>query len=93
MYFKNWKCYPYRFTDKKHDYTYQELKEFFFIDGSEVLYCKKSFGICEPGNYYLVSPAPGLYGNCFGVVDWHPFKAWVDKEYMKDGDAEAVDLS
>ena len=84
MYYKNWKCYPYRFTGKERDYSYEELKAFFFIDGSEVVYCKKAFGICEPRNYYLLSFSPGLYGYCFSVVDWHPFKAWVDKEYMKE---------
>ena len=84
MQFKNWRCYPYRFTDKKRDYSYQELKEFFFIDGSVVLYCKKDFGICEAGNYYLISYCPGLYGYCFVVNDAHPFKSWADKEYMKE---------
>ena len=36
--FKNWKCYSYRIDGK--DYSYQELKPYFYIDGSEVVYCK-----------------------------------------------------
>ena len=42
--YKNWKCYSYRFTNKKRDYSYEELKPYFYIDGSEVIYCKKDFG-------------------------------------------------
>lgn len=38
--YKNWKCYSYRFTNKKRDYSYEELKPYFYIDGSEVIYCK-----------------------------------------------------
>ena len=34
---------------------YDELKKYFFIDGSEVIYCKEDFGECKAGNYYLVS--------------------------------------
>ena len=82
MKFKNWKCYSYRFSDKKKDYSYQELKEYFYIDGSEVIYCKKNFGNCAAGNYYLVVDGT-WYGCGFVVHDWSPFKTWTDKEYMK----------
>lgn len=92
MKFKNWKCYSYRFSGKKRDYSYQELKEYFFIDGSEVIYCKKDFGSCEAGNYYLVEDGTWYGGwgenkTGFAVNDWTPFKSWMDKEYMKEGKA------
>jgi len=86
---KNWKCYSYRFShNNRKDYSYQELKEFFFIDGSEVIYCKKDFGECKAGNYYLVSDGKwyGEWGDNkagFVVNDWTPLKSWTDKEYMK----------
>ena len=81
--FKNWKCNSYRFShNERKDYGYQDLKEYFFIDGSEVIYCKKDFGDCEAGNYYLVSDGD-FYGCGFVVNDWTPFKDWYDKEYMK----------
>ena len=42
--YKNWKCYSYRFShNKRKDYGYEELKKYFFIDGSEVIYCKEDF--------------------------------------------------
>lgn len=81
--YKNWKCYSYRFTNKKRDYSYEELKPYFYIDGSEVIYCKKDFGDCKAGNYYLVSDGE-MYGCGFTVNDWIPFKDWLDKEYMKE---------
>lgn len=81
--FSNWKCYSYRFShNKRKDYGYDELKNHFYIDGSEVIYCKKDFGKCEAGNYYLVSDGT-FYGCGFVVNDWTPFKDWIDKEYMK----------
>ena len=92
MKFKNWKCYSYRFSDITRDYSYQELKKYFFIDGSEVIYCKKDFGICEAGNYYLVSDG-AWYGCGFVVNDWTPLKTWPDKEYMKEGKANEANYT
>ena len=83
-YFRNWKCYSYRFLSKKRDYDYSELKEYFFIDGSEVAYCKKDFGECKAGNYYLVSDG-WFYGCGFVIHEAHGFRSWTDKEYMKNG--------
>lgn len=83
--FKNWKCNSYRFGSKKEkDYSYLELKEYFYIDGSEVIYCKRDFGDCEAGNYYLVSDGT-WYGCGFVVNEYAPFKSWIDREYMKEG--------
>lgn len=83
--FKNWKCNSYRFGSKKEkDYSYLELKEYFYIDGSEVIYCKKDFGDCEAGNYYLVSDGT-WYGCGFVVNECAPFKSWIGRGYMKEG--------
>ena len=88
--FKNWKRYSYRFShNSKKDYGYDELKKYFFIDGSEVVYCKKDFGNYEAGNYYLVSDGTWYGGwgenkSGFVVNDWPSFKDWIDKEYMKE---------
>ena len=88
--YKNWKCYRYRFShNKRKDYGYEELKKYFFIDGSEVIYCKEDFGNCEAGNYYLVSDGTwyGGWGENkagFVVNDWTPFNYWCDKEYMAE---------
>lgn len=82
--FKNWECNSYRFSNKRKDYGYQDLKKYFFIDGSEIIYCKKDFGVCKAGNYYLVSEG-SFYGCGFVVNDWTPFDEWQGKEYMKDG--------
>lgn len=80
-YFKNWKCYSYRFQGIKKNYSYQELKEHFNIDGSEVIYCKKDFFNYQQGNYYLLSN--GEWFGCGFVVNSHPYKSWTDKEYLK----------
>lgn len=92
--YKNWKCYNYRFShNKRKDYGYEELKKYFFIDGSEVIYCKEDFGNCEAGNYYLVSDGTwyGGWGENkagFIVNDWTPFNYWYDKEYMAEAASE-----
>ena len=87
-YLKNWKCYSYRFShNRKRDSGYEELKKYFYIDGSEVIYCKEDFGECKSGNYYLVFDG-GMYGGWgenksgFVVNDWTPFTSWQGKEYM-----------
>ena len=82
--FKNWKCNSYRIAGKeKRDYGYQELKPYFNIDGSEVVYCKKDFGKCEAGKYYLVSDG-SFYGCGFVIHEQEGFTSWIDKEYLKD---------
>lgn len=84
--FKNWKCYSYRIDGKeKRDYSYQELKPYFYIDGSEVVYCKKDFGNCKAGRYYLVSDG-SFYGCGFVIHKQEGFTEWTDKEYMKAGE-------
>lgn len=92
-YFKNWKCGSYRFSHDRKDYGYQELKEYFLIDGSEVIYCRKDFGSCKAGRYYLVSDGR-WYGCGFVVHDWENpiggrmadagFASWTGKEYMRE---------
>lgn len=73
----------------RKDYSYNELQEYFFIDGSEVIYCKKDFGYCKAGKYYLVYDGK-WYGRDFIVTDWDAVQgreagmdSWTDKEYMK----------
>ena len=89
--FKNWKCFSYRFShNRRKDYGYNELKKYFYIDGSEVIYCKEDFGECKAGNYYLVSDGAWYGGwgenQCgFVVNDDVPFSLWIGKEYMIGG--------
>lgn len=84
MYFKNWKCGSYRLTYMyKKDYSYNELKEYFVIDGSEVVYCKKDFGQFQAGKYYLVEDGK-WYGTAFHIMLWHSYDSWAGKEYMKE---------
>ena len=81
--YKNWVPLLYRFShDTNKDYSCKELKNYFFIDGSEVIYCKKDFGMCKAGNYYMVS-AFGQIQPGFDVNDWTPIPFYLDKEYMK----------
>ena len=87
--YKNWKYYSYRFSNKKRDYSYDELKKYFYIDGSEVIYCKKDFGTCKAGYYYLVLDGKWYGGwgekeSGFVVDDCIHFKNWMDKKYMKE---------
>lgn len=84
--YKNWKCYSYRFShDRRKDYDYNELKKYFYIDGSEVIYCKEDFGECKAGNYYFVSDC-WWYIDCgFIVNDNISFSHWIGKEYMIGG--------
>lgn len=88
--YNNWKCYAYRFDhNRQKDYSYAELKEFFYIDGSRVVYCKKDFENCKTGNYYLVYDEKLYSGwqnakSGFCIIDWLPFNDWINKEYMKE---------
>lgn len=88
--FNNWKCFSYIFSHSNKEFGYNELKDYFFIDGSEVIYCKKNFGSCKAGKYYLISDGK-WYGRGFIVHDWDVagmeagFECWSDKEYMKEG--------
>ena len=99
--FADFDKYKYRFShNKRKDYSYEELKNYFFIDGSEVIYCKKDFGNCKKGRYFLISEG-AWYGGWgeektgFIVHDWpvtyggyatHDpgYESWIDKEYMKE---------
>ena len=54
MKFANWKCYAYRFYGSNKNYSYQELKDFFKIDGSNEILCKKDFESCKAGKKYMV---------------------------------------
>jgi len=53
--FTNWKCYNYNVDKINGDYSYQELKEYFAIDGSNRVKCIKDFGIYITGNIYRVT--------------------------------------
>jgi hypothetical protein len=54
--FRNWRCYTYSLDRVKgnYDYSYQDLKEYFNIDGSERVKCIKNFGSYEEGYFYNV---------------------------------------
>ena len=92
MEFKNWQTGLYSFSHKRKLYSCKELKKYFYIDGSEVVYCTKDFGNCKRGNYYLVTEWGG--DNIFCVQDWDSWimgkqcpagvELWVGKEYMID---------
>lgn len=82
--FKNWKCNSYRIDGKeRRDYGYQDLNPYFFIDGSEVVYCRKDFGNCKAGKYYLVTEG-SFYGCGFVIHKQEGFDSWIGKEYMKE---------
>lgn len=50
-YYKNWKCNSYGLLGSEKDYDYQELKQYFDIDGSDVAYCKRDFLEYRTNNY------------------------------------------
>lgn len=94
--YKNWRSGTYRFSHTTKDYTYPELKRFFRIDGSEVVYCTKDFGQCKAGRYYLVSP--GSWCGCGFVVHNNPtsfgntlmdagFESWESRKYLATQEA------
>ena len=53
--FTNWKCFNYNVDRVKGDFSYQDLKEYFAIDGSNRVECIKNFGIYATGNIYRVT--------------------------------------
>lgn len=80
--YKRYREYPYKFKSNENEYTYDKLEEYFFIDGSECIYCTKDFGKCKSGKYYLI--IIGDNRNVYIVDDFDPFNAWYGKEYMKE---------
>ena len=81
--YKRYREYPYKFKSNGNVYTYEELKEYFFIDGSECIYCTKDFGKCKSGKYYLVI-LDSDNRNVYIVDDISPFDSCYGKEYMKE---------
>ena len=56
--FSNWKCHKYKMYKNAYEYntcSYNELKDFFIIDGSEKTKCIKDFGVYNAGVTYTVS--------------------------------------
>lgn len=81
--YKYYKERPYKIKSKGKEYTYEELKEYFFIDGSEVVCCIKDFGECKSGKYYLLI-IDGETGNIYIIDDTDAYVTWRGKEYMKE---------
>ena len=81
--YKYYKERPYKIKSKGKEYTYEELKEYFFIDGSEVVCCIRDFGQCKSGKYYLLIIG-GETGNIYIIDDTDAYVTWRGKEYMKE---------
>lgn len=54
MCFKNWRCNLYRVDLVKGDFSYQELKEYFALNGSDKVECIKNWGLYAAGTIYRV---------------------------------------
>lgn len=80
--YKRYKEFLYKFKSSEKVYTYRELKEYFFIDGSEVICCTKDFGKCKSGKYYLLIVGKNI-GNIYIINDFEAYVTWFEKEYMK----------
>lgn len=78
--YKKYKNKLYRFGKKEKLYSYTELQDHFCIDGSEVVYCKKSFEKCKSGKYYLIFVG-GNIGEYYIVNDSRSYEDW--KKYTK----------
>ena len=81
--YKYYKERPYKIKSNGKEYTYEELKEYFFIDGSEVVCCMRDFGECKSGKYYLLIIG-GETGNIYIIDDTDAYVTWRGKEYMKE---------
>lgn len=81
--YKYYKERPYKIKSKGKEYTYEELKGYFFIDGSEVVCCIRDFGECKSGKYYLLIIG-GETGNIYIIDDTDAYVTWRGKEYMKE---------
>lgn len=80
--YRKYKEFLYKFKSSEKVYTYGELKEYFFIDGSEVICCTKDFGKCKSGKYYLLIVGKNI-GNIYIINDFEAYVTWFEKEYMK----------
>lgn len=80
--YRKYKEFLYKFKSSEKVYTYGELKEYFFIDGSEVICCTKDFGKCKSGKYYLLIVGKNI-GNIYIINDFEAYVTWFGKEYMK----------
>lgn len=80
--YKRYRECPYKLKSNGNVYTYEELKEYFFIDGSEVVCCVKDFGKCKSGKYYLLIIG-GDTGNIYIIDDTDAYVTWRGKEYMQ----------
>lgn len=67
-YYKNWKCYSYGLHGSSEEYGYQMLKEYFDIDGSDVVFCKKDILEYKADNYYQIEAGGKLNGKTYGFV-------------------------
>ena len=88
-FYKNWREAKYRFShNNRRDFSYNEISDFFYVDGSKVIFCKENFGDCEAGKYYLVYDGKdyGGWGTSSGFIvrDWYGFDSWHGKRYMKN---------
>lgn len=52
--FKNWRCNNYKVEHEKGNYSYQDLKKYFAIDGTEKVECIENFGLYAAGTTYRV---------------------------------------
>ena len=90
--YRRYKECPYKFKSSEKVYTYEELKEYFFIDGSEVVCCTRDFGECKSGKYYLLIVG-GDTGNIYIINDLEAYVTWFGKEYMKENVKVSLSLS
>lgn len=81
--YRRYKDCPYKFKSNGNVSTYEELKEYFFIDGSEVICCTKDLGKCKSGKYYLLIVG-GETGSSYIIDDTDAYVSWRGKEYMKE---------
>ena len=57
---RNWRCYSYKVQGRTEEFEYQELKDYFQIDGGETAECLRDFGDFHKGEQAIILEGPAI---------------------------------
>lgn len=57
-YLRNWRCYSYKVQRRIEEFEYQDLKDYFKIDGGETAECLQDFGDFHKGEQATILEGP-----------------------------------
>jgi hypothetical protein len=73
--------------NRKREYSFDEIQEYFQIEDPSVVFCKKDFGKCKAGMFYLYGSGINFYS--YTIMDWHEYDQWESLKHLKKSFLEA----